>query len=269
MKRHKPRKQFDFETIETRPELDYVPPKSRDSLRIELFTNKPPGFVIAWQQMIGAQASAEAFNNIAEEGSQADLRELSGVLSVTAIGTAYHTFAVPEQHQLMYRKIRLPRMVESETKERTSQEELVDDVRAGLSRAADLATMIEEIVSERRDPHTLNEKLGRSLATTGFTLAAIHEGISELRDDEAGMQHAAWKAARSAATRSIELSGAMGARPTFAQLADEHSPLRRYMHDHPEFAPEPVHTVLVEEVRRNTNTAYNERFLPYDVTAIY
>lgn len=244
----KPRSELFFHVVQTPDDADYVPSRKRSPELIERFEGKPPGVVIAWQQKVGTAAVAQAFERIGSTGDRDDTLELAEMASYLAIGTAYHLFAQKEAKRVMYRRVRIPRMIDPETGKRTSEQELVESAQAGLAHAAQLAIVIDEMVNEERSIGKQNEQLGLSLATTGMTLAVIGDSVASLRDDAEDMQWHTWQAAQGSYLRTFELSGLIGVRPTFAQLADDQSPYRRYLNDDSESVTQTVFETLINEV---------------------
>ncbi|MBC7512244.1 hypothetical protein H7142_01110 [Candidatus Saccharibacteria bacterium] len=247
-----PRTEVFFPVVQTPADTDYVPLPTRDAAMIAMFEGRPRGIRIAWQQKVGSEAAARAFGTIKDIGSEQDIREAADFFATTAIGTAHHAFLQREGDDVMYHRAKLPKMVNAEADYYTSQEELIEEAASGLRYAADLADAIETGVLEGSPVHRMNERLGRSLARTGLTLAVISQNVSSERDDMVGMQYLAWQAGQGAYTRTVELSGRIGARPTIAQLADEQSPLRRYMNDDPDSVSDDVYRLIVYEVESQT-----------------
>lgn len=248
----KPRTEVFFPVVQTPADTDYVPLPTRDPAMIALFEGRPRGIRIAWQQKVGTEAAARVFGTIKDVGSEQDIREAATFFATTAIGTAHHAFLQRDGDDVMYHRAKLPIMVNTETDHYVAQEELIEEAAAGLRYAAELSDEIETGVLERSPVRRTNERLGRSLARTGLTLAVISQNVSAQRDDPTGMQHLAWQAGQGAYTRTVELSGRIGARPTIAQLADEQSPLRRYMNDDPDSVSDDVYRLIVHEVEMQT-----------------
>lgn len=247
----KPRSEIFFPAIQTAKDLNYVPKPTRDAARAEWFSDKPAGIVIAWQQKVGSVAASRAFDRIVETGNENDIENVSNLLALTSFGTAYHVFAEHDAERVMYRRAKIPRLINPDTKERVTQDDLLASAQTGLANAADLAMMIETLLIEDKPSKQLQKKsrsLGRILAPTGATLAAIQAGAADLHTDEEGMQWYTWLAAQGAYLRMLELSGKIDTRPTIAQLPDTHSPLRRFMNDDQQFTNKTTHKVLLEEV---------------------
>lgn len=257
MRQTRPRQEFQFPTSKDRPELDYVPVKTRNPRRIELYSGKPPGSVIAIQQRVGIEALLKTYDtlNTTMYGLD-DLRAVSDVTAIAALGTAHHAFAEPEADNLGFRRIKIAKIFDSETNQRLTAEKLVESIRGRLASAAELAMDIEDSVLERKNPVRRNDQLGRALATVGFEAAALHDGIYKQYGNEADVQHVSWLSARAASQRALDLSDTIGARPTIAQLPDEQSPLRRFMNDNPWFVPAPAYGVLEDQTRAAMVRAY-------------
>jgi hypothetical protein len=258
MRQTRPRQEFQFPTIKDRPDLDYVPARARDPERIELFSSKPPGSVIAIQQRVGVDAMLATVERLwaAKQYGVEDIRAVSDVIAITSLGTAYHAFGEPEADSLAYRRIKIPKVIDPEKRERLTAPRLVGSIQTGLANAAKLAIAIEDATLERRDSTTNSDKLGRTLATVGFQAAALHDGIDHQYGSLVDVQHASWLSARAASRRALDLSDTIGTRPTVAALPDEQSPLRRYMNDNPWFVPSPSYGVLVEEINEAMRATY-------------
>lgn len=232
---------------------------TRDEKLARQFEGGPRGIVIARYQHIGSLAALKTFEHMVDNDvSPDDFFSAADLFAMTSIGTAYHTFAQPKSKHVMYRRVKIPRLVDSETEQRVTHEELVRKTQTGLAQAADLAVMIENMVQERQPVDRANEWLGRSLATTGMDLAALEADLTSLRLDEEDMQWESWQAAQGAYLRTIELSGKIGARPTVAQLADDQSPLRRYLHDNKESVSQMVYRTLLEQIEAASETKRSE-----------
>jgi hypothetical protein len=187
-----------------------------------------------------------------------DLRAVSDVIAITALGTAHHAFGEPEADNLGFRRIKIAKVIDPETKERLTAPRLVGSIQTGLANAAKLAIAIESATLERGDTTKNTDKLGRTLATVGFQAAALHDGIDrQYGGSLAELQHMSWLSARAASRRALDLSDTIGTRPTVAALPDEQSPLRRYMNDNPWFVPAPSYGVLLEEIDEAMNGAYD------------
>jgi hypothetical protein len=257
MRQTRPRQEFQFPTSKDRPELDYVPVKTRNPRKVELYSGKPPGSVIAIQQRAGVEALLKTYDvlDTAMYGLD-DLRAISDVTAITALGTAHHAFGEPEADNLGFRRIKIAKIIDPETGERLTARRLVDSIRGRLASAAELAMDIEDGVLERKNTTRRSDQLGRALATVGFEAAALHDGIYNQYGNEADVQHASWLSARAASQRALDLSDTIGVRPTVAQLPDEQSPLRRFMNDNPWFVPAPSYGVLEDQTRAAMVRAY-------------
>jgi hypothetical protein len=251
------RQEFQFWTIKDRPDLDYVPAKSRNPRKIELFSGKPPGSVIAIQQSAGIEALSRTYTYLdSDVYGLDDLRAVSDVVAIASLGTAHHTFGEPEAENLNYRRIKLAKVLDPKTGERLTARKLVSSIQTRLATAAELAMDIEDRVLERKDTSKRNDQLGRMLATVGFEAAALHDGIYNQYGNLAEVQQASWLSARAASLRALALSDTIGVRPTIAQLTDEQSPLRRYMNDNPWFIPAPSYGVVEDQTRMAMKRAY-------------
>lgn len=238
--------------------MDYVPAKSRDPKRIELFSGKPAGSVIAIQQRVGIEALQATFNTLESDESYGmeDLRRVSDVTAVAALGTAHHAFGEPEADNLAFRRIKIAKVFDPKTHEHLTADKLLASIQTGLANSAELAAEIEERTLERKDTMKPSDKLGRMLATVGFAAAALHDGIDRQYGNEADVQHVSWLSARAASQRALDLSDTIGTRPTVAQLPDDQSPLRRYMNDNPWLVPAPAYGILLDEVNTAMAAAY-------------
>lgn len=257
MRQSRPRQEFQFPTSNDRPDLDYIPAKSRNARSIELFSGKPAGSVIAIQQRVGVEALLKTYDTLDTSiYGLDDLRAVSDVTAIAALGTAHHTFAETESETLSFRRIRIPRILDPKTGERLTSRKLIDSIRTRLASAAELAMDIEDGVLDRRDTRRRSDQLGRALATVGFEAAALHDGIYNQYGNDADVQHVSWLSARAASQRALDLSDTIGVRPTIAQLPDEQSPLRRYMNDNPWFTPAPAYGVIEDQMRAAMVRAY-------------
>lgn len=262
MSHTRPRQEFQFPTIKDRPDLDFIPAKSRDKRLIELLTDKPRGYRTVWQQRIATEASSATVDELIAENDIETLRSVSDVLAIVALGTAYHTFGEPESEDLAFRRIKIAKMVDHETKTRTTTEELVASVQSGLADAALLAAGIDERTLERRNVIKDNDKLGRALATVGFKAAALHDGLDKQEGSEVDLQHSSWISARAASRRALQISDSIGSRLTMSGLADTQSPTVRFIHDNPWFVPAPAFEILTEKI----DMARADAFERYDKT---
>ena len=251
MRASRPRQEFQFPTNKDRTDLDYVPLRTRDPRRIELYSGKPPGSVIAIQQRAGIEALLGTYDALSRTSYElADLRAISDVTAIAALGTAHHAFGEPEADNLGFRRIKIAKVIDPETKERLTSKKLIEDVILGLAGAAELAMDIEERTLDRKDTTRRSDQLGRALATVGFQAAALHDGVDRQYGNETGvLQHVSWLSARAASQRALDLSDEIGVRPTIAQLPDEQSPLRRYINDNPWFVPMPAYGILEDQAR--------------------
>lgn len=258
MRQTRPRQEFQFPTIKDRRDLDYVPAKSRDPQRIELFTGKPAGSVIAIQQRVGVDALLATVDRLERENEYGleDLRAVSDVIAITALGTAHHAFGEPEADNLGFRRIKIAKVMDPEKREHLTAPRLIGSIQTGLVNAAKLAAAIEAATLEGGDRFRNNDRLGRTLATVGFQAAALHDGMDRQYGSLVDVQHASWLSARAASRRALDLSDTIGTRPTVAALPDEQSPLRRYMNDNPWFVPTPSYGVLVDEIDEAMKAAY-------------
>lgn len=246
----KPRSEIFFPVVQTPSDVDYVPLPKRDPRQIAEFEGGPRGIVIARQQKLGAAVAATTFERVVTADDDEQLAEVADLFSQLAIGTAYHTFAQREADRVMYRRVKIPMMIDPETGKRTSEQQLIESAQAGLAHTAQLAIMIDEQVGERSDVRGINQQFGYALATTGMTLAAIKADIAGLRLNAEDMQWHSWQAAQGAYLRTFELSGKIGVRPTLAQLPDEGSPLRRYLNDDSDSVSQPTYEVLLDEIEK-------------------
>ncbi|HEY1085579.1 MAG TPA: hypothetical protein VGE34_02540 [Candidatus Saccharimonadales bacterium] len=243
----KPRSEIFYPAVQTASDKNYVPKPTRDEKRAELFSGKT-GIVIPWQQKIGTIASARAFNRIAQTGNEENIKNISNLLALTSFGTAYHVFAERDADRVMYRRAKIPTMINPDTKERTSQDDLLVLAQGRLAEAADLAIGIEQACIDGRSLRGKSHMLGRVFAPAAATLATIEAGVADMDGNEKDMQWHAWQAAQGSYLRMLELSGKLDARPTVAQLADEHAPLRRFMNDDQHFVNKVSHKTLLEEI---------------------
>lgn len=254
---NRPRRMYAFNTIQSSKLADYAPSPTRDPKRLAMFSGRS-GVVIPWQQKVATDAVERSFGQIVASGQSENIIEAASLFAQTAMGTAYHTFAQNQSEEVMYRNVRLPDMMDRETLERLEQEELIAHAQDGLVRAAELATVIEEMAFKDRSPELIAKKtlmLGKSLAKTGVTLAVITDGVADLRFDESYMQDAARLAAQKSYKTSLDLTKKIGVRPTFAQFADSHSPLMQHISTDPESLSQPVYDSLVGELDRAETSA--------------
>ncbi len=248
----KPRSEIFFPAVQTARDNNYIPKPTRDEERAEWFSGKP-GIVIPYQQKIGTIAASQAFDRIVETGNEENVKNISNLLALTSFGTAYHVFAEHDADRVMYRRAKIPTMINPDTKERVSQDDLLALAQVKLANAADLAMEIEQARIEGKPLRKKSRMLGRVLAPAGATLATIEADVAHMNGDEKDMQWHTWRAAQGSYLRMLELSGKLDTRPTVAQLADEHSPLRRFMNDDQEFMNKATHTAVLEEVEEARN----------------
>lgn len=248
---NKPRREYVFNTVQSSQSSDYVPAPTRDPERRALFVGGAPGTVIAWQQKIGIIAAEKTLSGLEVNEDKDHVHDAADLFAVTAMGTAYHTFAQHSSDEVMFRRIKLPRMFDPELDYHIEQGELVEKALNGLAHAAELAMTIEQMIRASRSRELVAKKnlaLGRLLATTGVTLAVIKDGVANLRMDEVGMQEAAMQAAAASYEKSIDLTKQLGVRPTFAQFADNRSPLMQYLNIDEASVAQPVYEALVSEI---------------------
>lgn len=242
---------YAFNTIQSSDLSDYVPSRTRDPNRLAMFSGHP-GIVIPYQQAVATSAVEQSFAQIVSGGEQDDIEGAADLFAQTAMGTAYHTFAQHQSADIMYRNVRLPDMLDRETQERRlTQDDLLERAQRGLSHAAELAGVIEEMTFKGRSPELVSKKnlvLGRSLATTGVTLAVITDRVAYLRMNAVDMQDAARLAAQKTYEASLDLTMKLGVRPTFAQFADSRSPLMQHLSTDHESVSQPLYTTLVGEL---------------------
>lgn len=247
----RPRREFMFNTVQTSEFSDYVPSKTRRPELMTMFEGGNPGVVIAWQQKVAALSAERTFGSIVEKADGGLTADVSDLFAVTTMGTAYHTFAQHSSDEVGHRRIKLPVMYDPETEHRTTQGELIAKAQHGLAHAAELAVIIEEMVYKGRSPELIAKKnliLGRSLATTGVTLAVIKGEVADLQLNESGVQEEARLAAQASYEKSINLTKLLGTRPTLAQFADERSPLMQHLSSNEDSVTQPVYVTLVSEI---------------------
>jgi hypothetical protein len=249
MIRTEPRVQYHFQVVQTPKDTDYVPLPARDSDRVALFEGGPSGIVIATDQKIGSRAVANTFEWAAEEGSEEDMRSASRMFAFTSLGTAYHLYAQRAVQEVMYRQVPLPLAVDLETGNHIEMQHFIGGAQAGLETAADEADKIKKAVVEQRSYQRFEKPLGRVLARTGLTLAAISDNVPNVRGGNAiETQDAVYMSAQLAYAQMMELSGQIGVRPTVAQVANRRSPLMQYLHDNRQSVTGPVYDRLNDEV---------------------
>jgi hypothetical protein len=258
MRQTRPRQEFQFPTTKDRPDLDYVPARSRDPRRIELFTGKT-GLVIPIQQRVGVEALLATYRTMdkSENYGMEDLRAISDLTAMTTLGTAHHAFGEPEAENLAFRRIKIARVYDPKTSEHLTAPKLLGTIETGLKHSVDLAADVEERTLERKDTTKRSDQLGRLLATVGFAAAALHDGIDRQHGSDVDVQQVSWLSARAASQRALDLSDTIGTRPTVAQLPDEQSPLRRYMNDNPWLVPSPAYGVLLDKISERMEAAYD------------
>lgn len=247
----RPRREYIFNTVQTSGLSDYIPSKTRQPERRAMFEGGNQGVVIAWQQKVAAMASESAFGEVVATGGEQQTKDLADLLAITAMGTAYHTYAQNSADEVMFRRIKLPRMFDADTKRYTTQAELVEKAQYGLAHAAGLVSVIDEMVYKGRSREQITKKglaLGRSLATTGVTLAVIKDGVANLRLDEVDMQEEARLAAQASYEKSVNLTKQLGTRPTLAQFADDRSPWMQYLNTDEASVSQPVYETLVSRI---------------------
>ncbi len=243
------RREYVFNTVQTAEGLDYVPAPTRDKERLAMFTGRQ-GVVIPWLQKVGVTTAERTFNHIADAGSDSDIEEAASLLAVTGMGSAYHTYAQHFGDEVMFRRAKLPIMIDPETDERLSPENLIEKAKIDLSRTAELASVVEEMVFKDRSPNMIARKdiqLGRALATSAVTLAVIKHNVANMRMDRVEMQEAAMQAAHTEYEAALDLTDALGVRPTMAQFADERSPLMQHYANNPRVLSQAVYSTLVGE----------------------
>lgn len=248
----RPRREYVFNTIQTSDLSDYVPSKTRRPELRALFEGGNQGVVIAWQQKVGAIAAEQTFREVANSGDPDQITDAADLFATTAMGTAYHTFAQPHADEVMFRRIKLPRMFDPESGERTTTDELIEKAQQGLTHAAELASVIEEMVRKGRSSELLAKKnlsLGRSLATTGVTLAVVRRNVAGLQVSEVEAQEEAMWTAQASYDHSLDLTRIHGFRPTLAQFADDRSPFMQYLASDTESVAQPVYEKLVKEIK--------------------
>lgn len=254
MIRTEPRVQYHFQVVQTPKDRDYVPLPARDSDRVALFEGGPSGIVIATDQKIGSRAVANTFEWASSEGTDEDLRSASRMFAYTSLGTAYHLYAQKAVQEVMYRQVPLPLAVDLETGDYVGMDAFKDDASAGLDVAAGEADKIKQAVVEQRSHARFEKPLGRVLARTGLTLAAISDNVPRVRSgNPVEAQNAVYMSAQLAYAQMMELSGQIGVRPTVAQVANRRSPLMQHLHDNRQSVTGPVYDRLNDEVGQLTS----------------
>ncbi|HRF28037.1 MAG TPA: hypothetical protein PL051_00120 [Candidatus Saccharibacteria bacterium] len=250
----RPRKQLYFPAIQTESDLNYIPKPTRDETKRALFRSMPHGFVIVHNQRIGIKGGTEALQRAVYEGDPRNVRDLTRVLATAAFGTAYHLYAedmmfLDDPSQLkMYRQVVLPELQDAETGEEIPKEKQMEAALTGLVGASRLARKIEEEHAIGNIDHTQdNYDLGVALTHQGARLSVLAGNVSG-RGDELRVRANALIAAGKGMVGMLELSGRIGSRPTFAQLGDEQSPWRRYLHDEQAVISQRAHKILLEEI---------------------
>lgn len=252
MTRVKPRVQYDFHVVQTPKDTDYVPHPARDQERVALFEGGPRGIVIATDQKIGSRAVLNTFDWTSLHGSEADVQSAARLLAHTSLGTAYHLYAQKAVQEVMYRKVPLPRALDFESGVHYGRNSFLNDASNGLTDAAEIADEVKRAVVEQRATARYDKALGRSLAKTGLTLAAIADQVPVVRLDAVRTQEAVYMSAQLAYAQMMELSGQIGARPTVAQIANQRSPLMQYLHDNRQSVTGSVYDRLNDEVQQLT-----------------
>jgi len=248
----RPRREYVFNTVQSSSLSDYVPDPTRDPERRAIFEGGNQGIVVAWLQKVGAIAAERTFSEVAGTNDAEQITDAADLFATAAMGTAYHTFAQHHADEVMFRRINLPRMFDPESGKRTSQEELIEKAQLGLMHAAELASIIEEMVREGRNSKLLTKKnltLGRSLATTGVALSVVRRNVAGLQLSEFEAQEEAMWSAQASYDHSGDLTRVLGVRPTIAQFADNRSPFMQYLNTDKNSVMQPVYEKLVAEIK--------------------
>lgn len=250
----RPRRQLHFPAVQTERDFNYVPRPTRDETKRELFRSMPPGFVVVHYQKIGLRAGTEALNHAVQAGDERVVDELAELFASMSYGTAYHlyaedaAFATDPAKIRMYRQVWLPEMVDPETGRVLERAELMDHTISGLAHAAELATQIQDNHEQYFDNTNNKKKLGATLAHQGVNLSVLAGHVTGHHGTIEQVQANVFMAAEKGRVRMLELSGRTGSRPTAAQLADEQSPLRRYLNDNPSALSREGYRILREEI---------------------
>lgn len=260
------RKQLHFPATQFDQFENYVPKPSRDDIAIELFQSMPRGFVVVHYQAIATTAVPEVLMRLRDNESPKDMDDMLRVFASGSYGSAYHLYA---EHALetdrvgdmrMYRQVKLPVLANPETGRRKSMDDLMSETISGFGYARGLATEIEEDlvdrgIQQKKDGqavslhHADNEELGSVFAHLGVELSVLHDHVDPEGGTPANVQANVLWAAEMGRKRAMELCRKSGRKVvTLAQLADEHSPLRRRLHDDRELMSQTAYTILLEEI---------------------
>lgn len=214
----------------------------------------PPGFVVVHYQRIGTRAGVEALDRISESENPHDIDDMTSLLASTSYGTAWHLYAEQMAFQddpsriRMYRQVWLPELQNPETGRVLERDAQMDNVLTGLAYAADLAEAIESNHVDCFDNTKNNYELGKVLAHMGARLSVVSDRVSGEHGTPEQVQGRVLMAAERGRTSMLQLSGKIDSRPSFAQVADEHSPLRRQLNDDPTLLSQKAHKILLEEI---------------------
>ena len=224
----KVRKTFPFSVEQTPAGANYVPKQSRDPQFASRFEGLR-GSRMAWQEHVGATAVALLFEDVMAHGTTEDVDSTANFIGLVTMGSAFHHY-VEGASDVSSRRVWLPLVMDPETGQRMSTDELLARTDTALDDAMDL-TFEQEQAAMEQTPFRNRERLGAHLATTSLMLAAIEHHVTDLRVDPVRTQLAVWNAAHALQSDLVNFTHKVGYRPTLAQIGDDYSPLSKHMRD--------------------------------------
>jgi hypothetical protein len=212
----------------------YFPARSRDPREIERRRALAPGTLLAEQQATGVRMTARMFEAVSESPVNDFALEL---LAASGLNSSWYTFA-DKQHEVMRRRLYLPRLADDETEERVVTTERVIKVRSGLLATIENADRLTYRAGMNRLTKRGRAEFGRSMGTVSLGLASIQLGNGLLHNDAFIVQDMMRNQALQTLDASRRLERFIGVAPSVAQLADPDSPLSVYWRRH---APDEVY----------------------------
>lgn len=226
----RPRREFQLPTWPL-PVQEYTPTFTRnEKIRAERKANVGTRATVLAMQSEGLRIGLRAIDDL--RASPRSLEEWALLQSGAMLGSAYHMFQW-EGTPLTHRKLQLPELATIEGEFADPDEYFV----RAKNRLADTARITDQVATNERVRGRISKEayvnLAHQLGTTATHVAVLPVHHFTERDDPVAIQqevfetvHSAWNGALSMYSR-----GDVNRLPSISQLADNDSPLRRYIRD--------------------------------------
>lgn len=211
--------QFEQRVKASRPEGDYKVPKTHDPAEIA-WRQRYPGAAGARRQSIGIHMGDIMLGAVAESGNEEDLRATAHILAVTALNTGNYGL---NSEAVMRRNSRMLLLVDPETDERMSTEEVLEACHADFATAKGQAEGIVTDRIARRFVKKHELDLGRTMIRLATKLVVIDSSVNHIAGNANEVQLALRQACHDTQREAETAWERLGVSPSFAQLADQFS----------------------------------------------